>query len=49
MFLGSELRLVCAAGDGGELVHQLDECNAGIAAIAAMLIELHRAAATLFL
>jgi hypothetical protein len=45
--------LVFAAGDGRELVHQLDESNAGIAAIAAILIALHLAvaalAATLFL
>jgi hypothetical protein len=45
--------LVFAAGDGRELVHQLDESNAGIAAIAAILIGLHLAvaalAATLFL
>ena len=45
--------LVFAAGDGRELVHQLNESNAGIAAIAAILIGLHLAvaalAATLFL
>ena len=45
--------LVFAAGDARELVHQLDESNAGIAAIAAILIGLHLAvaalAATLFL
>jgi hypothetical protein len=45
--------LVFAAGDGRELVHQLDESNAGIAVIAAILIALHLAvaalAATLFL
>jgi hypothetical protein len=45
--------LVFAAGDGRELVHQLDESNAGIATIAAILIGLHLAvaalAATLFL
>jgi hypothetical protein len=45
--------LVFAAGDGRELVHQLDESNAGLAAIAAILIGLHLAvaalAATLFL
>jgi hypothetical protein len=41
LFLGSELRLVSTAGDGCELVHQLDKCNAGIAAIAAILIDLH--------
>jgi hypothetical protein len=45
--------LVFAAGDGRELVHQLDESKVGIAAIAAILIGLHLAvvalAATLFL
>jgi hypothetical protein len=44
--------LVFAAGDGRELVHQLDESNAGLATIAAILIGLHLAvtvlAATLF-
>ncbi len=35
--------LVFAAGDGRELVHQLDESNAGLAAIAAILIALHLA------
>jgi hypothetical protein len=35
--------LVFAAGDGRELVHQLDESNAGLAAIAAVLIVLHLA------
>jgi hypothetical protein len=39
--------LVFAAGDGRELVHQLDESNAGIAAIAAILIALHLAVAAL--
>jgi hypothetical protein len=39
--------LVFAAGDGRELVHQLDESNAGIAAIAAILIVLHLAVAAL--
>jgi hypothetical protein len=39
--------LVFAAGDGRELVHQLDESNAGIAAIAAILIGLHLAIAAL--
>jgi hypothetical protein len=39
--------LVFAAGDGRELVHQLDESNAGIAAIAAILICLHLAVAAL--
>lgn len=38
--------LVFAAGDGRELVHQLDESNAGLAAIAAILIGLHLAVAT---
>jgi hypothetical protein len=33
--------LVFAAGDGRELVHQLDESHAGLAAIAAILIGLH--------
>src|SRR5213080_2635360 len=33
--------LVFAAGDGRELVHQLDESHAGLAAIAAILIVLH--------
>src|SRR5947209_7069243 len=33
--------LVFAAGDGRELVHQLDESNAALAAIAAILIGLH--------
>jgi hypothetical protein len=45
--------LVFAAGEGRELVHQLDESNAGIAVIAAILIGRHLAvaalAATLFL
>jgi hypothetical protein len=35
--------LLFAAGDGRELVHQLDESNAGLAAIAAILIALHLA------
>jgi hypothetical protein len=35
--------LVFAAGDGRELVHQLDESHAGLAAIAAILIGLHLA------
>lgn len=39
--------LVFAAGDGRELVHQLDESNAGIAAIAAILIVLHLAVVAL--
>jgi hypothetical protein len=39
--------LVFAAGDGRELVHQLDESNAGIAAIAAILTGLHLAIAAL--
>jgi energy-coupling factor transporter transmembrane protein EcfT len=39
--------LVFAAGDGRELVHQLDESNAGIAVIAAILIGLHLAVAAL--
>jgi hypothetical protein len=37
--------LVFAAGDVRELVHQLDESNAGIAVIAAILIGLHLAVA----
>lgn len=37
--------LVFAAGDGRELVHQITESHAGIAAIAAMLIVLHLAIA----
>jgi hypothetical protein len=39
--------LVFAAGDGRELVHQLDESNGGLAAIAAILIVLHLAVAVL--
>jgi hypothetical protein len=39
--------LVFAAGDGRELVHQLDESNAALAAIAAVLIVLHLAVAVL--
>lgn len=39
--------LVFAAGDGRELVHQLDESNGGLAAIAAILIGLHLAVTTL--
>jgi hypothetical protein len=39
--------LVFAAGDARELVHQLDESNAGLAAIAAILIVLHLAVAAL--
>jgi hypothetical protein len=35
--------LVFAAGDARELVHQLDESNGGLAAIAATLIALHLA------
>jgi hypothetical protein len=35
--------LVFAAGDGRELVHQLDESSAGLAAIAGVLIGLHLA------
>jgi len=33
--------LVFAAGDGRELVHQLDDSNGGLAAVAAALIALH--------
>ena len=33
--------LVFAAGDGRELVHQLDDSNGGLAAVAAVLIALH--------
>jgi len=39
--------LIFAAGDGRELVHQFDESNAGITAIAAILIGLHLAVAAL--
>src|SRR5438093_10338105 len=39
--------LVFAAGDGRELVHQLDESHAGLAAIAAILIGLHLAVTAL--
>src|SRR5262249_17843790 len=39
--------LVFAAGDGRELVHQLDESNAGLAAIAVILIGLHLAVGVL--
>jgi hypothetical protein len=39
--------LVFAAGDARELVHQLDESNGGLAAIAALLIGLHLAVTTL--
>ena len=39
--------LVFAAGDGRELVHQLDESNGGLAAIAAVLIALHLAVSVL--
>jgi hypothetical protein len=39
--------LVFAAGDGRELVHQLDESNAGLATIAAILIGLHLAVTAL--
>ena len=39
--------LVFAAGDGRELVHQLDESHAGLAAIAAILIGLHLAVTVL--
>jgi hypothetical protein len=38
---------VFAAGDGRELVHQLDESNGGLAAIAAVLIALHLAVSAL--
>jgi hypothetical protein len=33
--------LVFAAGDARELVHQLDDSNSGLAAVAALLIVLH--------
>ena len=33
--------LVFAAGDGRELVHQLDDSNGGLAAVAGLLIALH--------
>jgi hypothetical protein len=39
--------LVFAAGDGRELVHQLNESNVGVAAIAAILIGLHLAVTAL--
>jgi hypothetical protein len=39
--------LVFAAGDGRELVHQLDESHAGLASIAAVLIGLHLAVTAL--
>jgi hypothetical protein len=39
--------LVFAAGDGRELVHQLDESNGGLGAIAAVLIALHLAVSVL--
>jgi hypothetical protein len=39
--------LVFAAGDGRELVHQLDESNTGLAAVAAILLVLHLAVAGL--
>jgi hypothetical protein len=39
--------LVFAVGDARELVHQLDESNAGLAAIAAVLIGLHLAVTVL--
>jgi hypothetical protein len=39
--------LVFAAGDARELVHQLDESNAGLAAAAAAVLTLHAALATL--
>jgi hypothetical protein len=47
LLLVAGLGLVFAAGDGRELVHQLDESNAGIATIAAVLIGLHLAVAPL--
>ncbi len=39
--------LVFAAGDGRELVHQINESNAGLVAIAAILIGLHLAVTAL--
>jgi len=39
--------LVFAAGDGRELVHQLDESNTGLATVAASLLVLHLAVAGL--
>jgi hypothetical protein len=39
--------LAFAAGDARELLHQLDESNAGLAAIAAILIVLHLGVAAL--
>src|SRR5919204_616889 len=39
--------LAFASGDGRELVHQLDDSNAGLAAIAAILLGLHLAVTAL--
>ena len=39
--------LVFAAGDGRELVHQLDDANGGLAAVAALLLALHLAVTAL--
>ena len=39
--------LVFAAGDGRELVHQLDESNTGLASVAVILLVLHLAVAGL--
>jgi len=39
--------LVFAAGDGRELVHQLNESNGGLAAIAIVLLALHLTIAVL--
>ncbi len=47
MLLVAGFGLVFAAADGRELVHQLDEPDAGIAAIAAVLVGLHVTVAAL--
>ena len=39
--------LVFAAGDGRELVHQIDDSNSGLAAVAALLLLLHLLVAAL--
>ncbi len=47
LLCGAGFGLVFAAGDGRELVHQLNESHAGLAAIAAILIGLHLAVTAL--
>ncbi len=47
LFCVAGFGLVFAAGDGRELVHQLDESHAGLAAVAAILIGLHLAVSVL--